>query len=345
MHYFKRSLIILTALMLMRESSGQNGGDHVFSFLNLTTSARVTSLGGSNVSLNDNNLNLAYENPALLNDGLNNNLALNYVNYIADINYGMALYSRSLKNSFNMAVGITYLNYGSFSAADPNGVITGKFNAAEYAFSLILSYVPDSLFSFGINLKPVLSHLERYTSYGIALDAGGSWHNSKNNLMTGLIIKNAGIQLKPYAGEPRQRLPFEIIAGITHKLEHAPFRLSMTFRNLQTFDLSRTEETVSSIVTSGPKSDVSRNILKHLIPGVEFSPHKNFYLSAGYNFRRSFELKTSSGGTQGFTWGFGILAGWIDIEVGRAAFHTAGASTNLSLILRTDRIYKRNRVN
>lgn len=332
-------MIILTALTAV-QSSAQTGGDHVFGFLNLTTSARVTSLGGSNISIKDNNLNFAYENPALLTDGMNNSIALNYVNYISDINYGMALYSRSLKNSFNMAFGITYLNYGSFKSTDATGVITGKFNAAEYAFSLVLSYTPDSLFSFGINLKPVLSHLESYSSYGIALDVGGSWHNRKNNLMTGLTIRNAGVQLKSYAGEPGQKLPFEIIAGVTHNLEHAPFRLSLTLRNLQTFDLSAKEEPVASINSAGSKSDVSRNILKHLIPGIEFTPHKNFYVSAGYNFRRSIELKSGQG-VQGFSWGFGITSNWIDIEIGRAVFHSAGASTNLSLIIRTDRIYNR----
>ena len=63
----------------------------MYEFLNLTHSGLISSLGGTNVSLQGNNLNLAYHNPALLNAGMNKNLALNYVYYFAGINYGLAI--------------------------------------------------------------------------------------------------------------------------------------------------------------------------------------------------------------------------------------------------------------
>ncbi|HLN21580.1 MAG TPA: type IX secretion system protein PorQ [Bacteroidales bacterium] len=344
MEFLKRAILICITLLIMGKISAQNGGDHVFEFLNLTSSGLVTSLGGANVSLPSNDLNLAYENPALLASGMNRSLALNYVNYFSDINYGLVMYSGAFR-TFNIAGGLTYLNYGSFNATDPTGMVTGKFSAAEYAFSLIVSREIDSAFSFGITIKPVLSQLERYSSFGLAFDIGGSWHSRSNNLITGIVARNAGLQLDSYAGEPRQKLPFELMAGISHRLTYAPLRLSLTVRNLQTFDLSKTEETVSSGASTQSKSGFTSNILKHVIPGVEIIPHKNFYLAAGYNFRRSMELKTSSGGAPGFTWGFGIITDWLDLEFGRAVFHVAGASTNLSLILRTDRIYRKDRNN
>jgi len=90
------------------------------------------------------------------------------------------MYSRSIPGTGNFAAGLTYLNYGSFTETDASGIITGDFSAAEYAFSMIYSRTIDSLFSVGVNFKPVLSHLEKYTSFGFAFDFGASWHNSSN---------------------------------------------------------------------------------------------------------------------------------------------------------------------
>ena len=59
----------------------------------------------------------------------------------------------------------------------PSGIITGDFKAAEYAFSLIYSRQIDSSFNIGVNFKPILSQLEKYTSFGFAFDIGASWHN------------------------------------------------------------------------------------------------------------------------------------------------------------------------
>jgi len=43
-----------------------------------------------------------------------------------------------------------------------------------------------------------------------------------------MVIKNAGYQVTTYAGEPHQKLPFEIQAGISQRLAYAPFRFSLT---------------------------------------------------------------------------------------------------------------------
>jgi hypothetical protein len=182
----------------------------VYEFLNLTHSGFVSSLGGVNVSLRSGDLNLAYHNPALLNSEMDKSLVFNYVNYLAGINYGMTIYARSYPGTGNFAAGLTYLNYGSFKETDESGNITGTFSAAEYALSLIYSRDIDSLFSVGVNLKPVLSHLEKYTSFGFALDIGAAYHSRSNLFSAGLTIKNAGLQITAYAGEAHEKLPFEI---------------------------------------------------------------------------------------------------------------------------------------
>ena len=341
----KKVLSFLFFIIIISPSFSQTGGDNVYEFLNLTHSGLVASLGGTNVSLQGNNLNLAYHNPALLNSGMNNSLALNYVNYFAGINYGLAMYSKSYPGAGNFALGLTYLNYGSFIETDASGIITGDFTAAEYAFSMIYSREIDSLFTVGVNLKPVLSHLEKYTSFGFAFDLGASWHTKSNLFSAGIVIKNAGYQVTTYAGEPHEKLPFEIQAGISQRLAHAPFRFSLTLRHLEKFDLTyQYNDTVSAGNNTKLSSDFMENIMRHVILGAELIPHKNFYFSAGYNYQRRKELQVDSKvSTVGFSWGFGINTSLLNIEFGRATYHLAGSSSSISLILRPDLFYKKYR--
>jgi hypothetical protein len=321
----------------------QTGGNHVYDFLNLTHSSLITSLGGTNVSLISSDLNLAYNNPALLSSEMDKSLSVNYVNYFAGINYGMSMYSRSYPTIGNFAAGITYLNYGTFKETDESGNVTGTFTAAEYALSIIYSRTIDSIFSVGVNLKPVLSNLERYTSFGIAFDVGASYHSRNRLFSAGLSVKNAGIQITTYAGEPREKLPFEIQAGVSQKLSHAPFRFSLTLRHLEKFDLTYNYNSSPNNTSNQVSANsFGENLLRHMILGAELMPHKNFYFSAGYNYQRRRELQVESKvSTVGFSWGFGINTSFLCIGFARATYHLAGSSNNISLIIRPDQLYKK----
>ena len=340
----KKVLSFICLILIASSSFSQTGGDNIYEFLNLTHSGLVASLGGTNVSLMGNNLNLAYYNPALLNSGMNNNLALNYVNYFAGINYGLAMYSKSYPGTGNFAAGLTYLNYGSFTETDVSGNITGNFSAAEYALSLIYSRELDSVFSIGVTFKPVLSQLEKYSSIGFAFDIGGTWHNRSDLFSAGLVVKNIGYQITTYAGESHEKLPFEIQAGISQRLAHAPFRFSLTLRHLEKFDLTYQYNIPVTSENSKVSSGFMENSLRHVIFGIEMIPHKNFYVSAGYNYQRRRELEIESKvSTVGFSWGFGINTSVLNIEFGRATYHLAGSSTNVSVVLKPDLFYKRSR--
>ncbi|MFN8240874.1 MAG: hypothetical protein U0X39_09000 [Bacteroidales bacterium] len=169
-----KKLYIAILLAVSAKLFAQTGGDNVYEFLNLTHSGLVASLGGTNVSLPAVDLNLVYHNPALLDSGMNSSLALNYVNYFAGINYGMTMYSPHTRLPGFFAVGLTYLNYGSFRETDESGNITGFLLRAEYALMLVYSHDLGRNITIGANLaKPVLSHLEKYTSFGLVTE---HWH-------------------------------------------------------------------------------------------------------------------------------------------------------------------------
>jgi hypothetical protein len=343
----KRVIYIIVLNITVMVSSGQTGGNNVYEFLNLTQSSLISSLGGMNVSLRTSDLNLAYNNPALLNIEMDKSITINYVNYFAGINYGMTMYARSFKGIGTFAAGLTYLNYGTFKAADETGLITGNFSASEYALGITYSREIDSIFSIGASVKPILSHLENYNSFGIALDIGAHYHSRNNLFSAGLVIKNAGFQITTYGGEGRENLPFEIQAGASQKLAHAPFRFSLTLRHLEKFDLTynyvsnNTSGNLTGTQRSG-SSDIVENTMRHVIIGVELIPHKNFYISGGYNYQRRKELQIESrASTVGFSWGFGINTKFLNVGFGRATFHLAGASNNISIILRPDELYRK----
>lgn len=337
----KRISVISLLLLLTVRGFSQTGGDNVYEFLNLTQSGLVSSLGGTNVSLTGSSLNLAWTNPALLSRSMSGNVALNFTNYLAGVNYGMALYSHSSGKSAVIAGGVSYLNYGSFTEADETGAITGSFSASESSLALIYALRLDSLFTVGVNFKPVISQLERYNSFGFAFDLGASWHNPGNFLSAGLAVRNLGLQLTSYAGEPKGGLPLEVIAGFSARLRHAPFRFSLTLRHLELFDLTHDYDGTGGESKSGIK-DVTENILRHVVTGVEIIPHRNLWLSVGYNHQRRSELQSDikASGT-GFSWGFGINASVMRIEFGRASYHLAGASNNISVIFMPDRMFKK----
>lgn len=329
------SLLLFITLLPVR---GQTGGDNTYEFLNLSHSAFATATGGITVSQGRSDLSLPYFNPALLSPSMDNDISLSYSTYFAGINYGYAAYARNTDTRGTFAAGLSFVSYGSFTEADIAGNITGTFTAAEYAFNILWSYRIDTSFTVGINIKPVLSHLERYFSAGICADLGASYHNEKLLLDAGLVIRNAGLQLKSYTGQGGEPLPFEIIAGVTKRLAYAPFRFSLTLRHLEKPDLTYDYDTDDDI----PEAGFGENILKHLVFGVEILPADVFWIGAGLNYQRRAEMRTvQQTGVAGFSAGFGFRTRAFDLSFGHEAFHRAGGSNHLTVTLRPELMFKK----
>ena len=237
-----------------------------------------------------------------------------------------------------MAGGVTYYNYGKFTEADETGVITGEFTASEFAFPIIYSRPIDSTFNIGITFKPILSHLEKYTSTGFAFDFGANYVNPSGLFSAGLVVRNIGLQVTKYASEERMKLPFEIDAGITQKLENAPLRFSLTLIHLERYDLISDIEDSDSFYFADSK--VLDNILRHTLIGIEMVPTESFYMNVGYNYllRREMDPEYNVSSV-GFCWGFGINTSLINIELAKYFYHIAGASTHVSMIVKLDKLY------
>ncbi len=333
----KKYLILFLIAHIASKAFAQVGGDNTYEFLNLTNSAKVAALGGKVVSIDDGDLSMAFHNPSLLNASMHNNLALNYVNYFTDINYGYVSYARSLGNKGDVAAGMHYINYGEFIEADETGQITGTFKAAEYALNLFWAKTLDSNFAIGANIKPLYSVLERYSSFGIVADLGVTYYNRSQLLSAALVIKNFGTQIKPYNKQNYEPVPFEIQLGVTKKLAHAPFRFTLTGHQLQKPDMTyEKEEDINFLEEEKEKEnalDVYPDmIMRHIIAGVELIITDGLVFRAGYNHQRRKELQVESNiSTVGFSWGFGVKIYKFHINFGRATYHLAGASNHFSI--------------
>ncbi len=337
-------------ILFVNRLTAQPGGKATYRFLDLTNAARIAALGGSNVSISDDDLNFAYHNPALLDTKMHNHIVLNYVRYFADIQFGYASYARHVEGTGNFAVGIHHINYGDFIAADQYGNKTGSFKAAEYAINLMYSrQIIDSLLQIGVNLKPVISNLERYTSWGLLADLGVHYYNHDYLLGVSLVLRNAGSQIEPYYEGHYEPVPLDLQFGITKRLAHAPFRFSMTLHHLQEWDLTykKEDEEETNVFFTGQDNEgekgferFSNRFMRHLIFGLEFLPSENFFVNLGYNHQRRKELLIESKpGMTGFSWGFGLKISKFRLSYGRASYHVAGGSNHFSLSVNPSEFY------
>jgi hypothetical protein len=348
----KKILFPVFIILLQFSAYAQLGGNNTYEFLNLPISARVSALGGNLISTRDNDLNVSLTNPALLTDSMSNNVALSYVNYFADINYGYAAYAKKIKKVGMVSGGIQYLDYGRFKRADEFGNIDGTFGANET--SINLSYantVFDSNFFVGATLKTIFSQLETYNSWGSALDLGAVYVRPAHKFAVAFVVKNMGRQWKPYTEGNYEKLPFEMQIGITKQPKHIPFRFSLTYENLEKWDLTYVDPNnpnptkdpltgkpikQSKFKTTGDK------FMRHMVIGGEFLLTKNFFLRGGFNYQHRKELQIAEKrGMDGFSFGFGLKLYKFHLSYARAVYHLAGASNNFSLSFDINNFYSK----
>lgn len=348
----QKLLLPLLIFLVVNSANAQMGGNNTFEFLNLPISARVSAMGGNVISARDNDLNVAITNPALLTDSMDNNVALSYVNYFADVNYYYAAYAKSLKGKGMVSGGIHYLDYGTFTRSDEFGNKLGTFGASD--MSINLSYantVFDSNLFVGATLKTIYSQMDTYYSWGSAVDLGAVYVRPAKKFAIAYVIKNVGRQWKPYTEGNYEKLPFEMQIGFTKQPKHIPFRFSFTYENLEKWDLTYVDPNnpnptkdpltgkpikQSKFKTTGDK------FMRHIVIGGEFLLTKNFFLRGGYNYQRRKELKIPERrGITGFSFGFGLKIYKFHISYARAAYHLAGASNNFSVSFDINSFYSK----
>jgi len=339
-----RSILALIFLVLCQVSGifAQVHSQSSFRFVNLVTSPRAAGFGGNMIDVKDNDLSLAYGNPALLNHTMDNQVSLSYLNYIAGINYGMFSYAKDIKDVGTFAVNMQFVGYGNFDETDNTGAVIGSFSANQTGINLAGSRQINERFSAGAQLKFLFSNLERYSAFGMGIDLAGTYHIEEEFLTTSLVFKNIGYQLTTYYdGGDKDPLPFEIQLGVSKKMKHAPFRLSLILENLQQWDLSYIDPNLigKTDPLTGEQIEVEeasfgKKLMLHTVFGLELVFSKNIMVQIGYNYRRRDELKTEQKpALAGFSFGVGAKFGSFKISYALSGFNQAGAANHFGLSL------------
>ncbi|MEZ4853393.1 type IX secretion system protein PorQ [Flavobacterium sp.] len=339
--------LILLFILFTLPSYTQIGGKYVYQFLNLAQSPRQAALGGKTVTIVDYDVNQASYNPAVINEEMDNKLALNYGNYYGEVSYGTGAYAYHWdKHVMTFYGGIQYINYGTFQGYDELGNSTADFTGSEAALSFGYAYnVPWTDFYMGANVKLISSTLENYNSWGAATDIGFLYIDEKNDINYGLTVRNLGFQLKPYA-ETNEKLPLAVDAGISQLLEHVPIRWHLTLENLQEWNIgfsnpNRAEETLDGEVQE-EKISFFNNALRHVIVGAELFPEKGFNIRLGYNFRRAEELRiVDQRNFSGISVGVGLKFGRVRFNYSYSRYTLAANTSLFGLMIDLDRDYYR----
>jgi len=329
-------ILLIFILLSPLFSIAQIGGKGAYQFMNLVSSARQSALGSKTISVEDEDVNFAIFNPALINKGMDGKVSFNYVDYFTDVNYGSFAYGRDFDSLGTFVASITYVNYGEFIRSE-NGEELGTFSANEMALNVGYAYEIDSSWTVGATAKIINSVLDSWNSYGMAFDFGVTYKVPNKNMMLAFVMKNVGMQFKTYSGHEREKLPFELQFGITQELEHLPLQWSLTLDNLQQLDVSFSNPSASSIDGEGNEVEEDISVLKkamrHVIIGAELFPRRSFSVRLGYNFRRAAEMSLQNQKNfGGFSFGFGMKIKKFRISYGRSVFSPAGGTNHFSIV-------------
>lgn len=317
----KLSILIFIFLFCMQINAQTLGGSTVFNFLNQPNTAQLSALGGINISNISNDVGMAFNNPALLRDGMHQQFNSSFNNFFAGIkNYNFNSAFHANKVNTNFAFGINYFDYGTIPQTDAAGNMLGNFHPTDYVLQFSTAHNYIQYFWYGMTLKYINSNYAQYKSSAVAFDIGVAYYDSSSLFQATVLIKNIGTQLKTYNNSnQKNELPFDLEAGISKHLAKAPIQFSLTAHHLQAFNIYYNDTTFNA--SEGDDRNLGKNftldkIFSHLVFATQFFIGDNLEITSGYNFLRRHDLNAynQTNGLNGFTLGIGILLKKINIR-------------------------------
>lgn len=293
-----KSVAILSLLVLSLKAASQNQTS-AFGFLELPQSSHEAALGGRSVSLLENDPSLTYSNPASLCAIDHSTLGLNVMTWMAGTTAAGAQYSNTVGQRGSFAVSARYVGYGVSDETDIYGNINGTFSSRDISLGGSYSYVLSDRWCGGATIKMIYSKYGYYSSFSMAADLGLLYHSASGMLTAGISFTNIGGQIKAFQ-DIHETLPFNITAGISLRMEHAPVQVTLTLDHLNQW---RQSDFYS------PDGEISfgEMLARHISIGVDADITSQLYVALGLNLRNRAELAAPSGkGLAGFSIGAGL---------------------------------------
>ncbi len=317
------SLLFLTLFLPGTHILGQESTS-VFNFLNLPYSARTTAVGGKNISLIEDDISLTLQNPALLSSVSDKTIGLNFMTYMKGSKVGSAGYSQIHKERGTWGVNAQFVGYGSMKETLETGQIIGNMKAQDICISGMYSYSLSDYWVGGATGKIIYSHYGEFSSCALAVDLGLNYFLQEKDFSLSAVARNLGGQIKGFA-DHHERLPFDLEVGFTKGLGHAPISISLTMVDLTRWSKDYFYSTNKKEISGG------RIFTNHFVVGVDIKPIDVIYVSAGFNFRRAYEMKAAgSSHAAGLSFGAGVNLKKIKLGLAYAKYHVGAPTFSIS---------------
>ena len=309
LNQMKKAALIILSLLMVGSVAGQESQE-VYSFLRLPVSAHAAALGGDNISLPDDDPSVIFHNPSLLNNVSDKSINLNFMTYMEGAKTASASFVKALKKvRGTWGVSAQYMDYGSMKETTMEGTETGSFSAKDIALAGSFAYMLSKTISGGITARLISSKIGSYSSAAVAIDLGANYLNEEKGWSISITAKNLGGQIKAYE-EDFERIPLDLQVGVSKRLIGAPLRLHATLARLNNWD---------------------EGFLHHVVVGADVLIGDQFYLAAGYNFRRAKQMKItdtdgSSSHGAGISLGGGMHLQRFKLQVAYAKYHVSSSS-------------------
>ena len=310
-------------------------GSTAYNFLNISTSSHIYGLGGVNISLIDDDINVTDQNPALLGPEVEKQLGISYMRYIGESNFAGVKYGMAAGERSAWAVSVQYFDYGKMTSADVSGNITGTFSVKDICFGGTYSHDITDRLRGGISIKGIYSAYDEYSAFAVASDLGLNYFDPEKDLSLSFVVANLGGQVKRF-NESYDRLPVDLRLGLTKMLANVPLRLSVTAWNLTRWNLPYYEVGDGSAGTEEKKKDsFGSNLMRHLVFAAEFVPSDKFYVGVGYNYKTRTDMSTySSSFLSGFSLSAGLNVRRFGLGVAFAQPHSGATTLMFSITTR-----------
>ena len=339
--------IFISCLLTFGATHAQTlGGNSAFNFLKLSNTPQLTGLGGVNISQTSNDVGMAFNNPALLTQAMHSQINAVFNSFYAGIKtYHLSIGYHNPQLNTNFLWGVHYFNYGDIQETDASGDILGFFHPTDWVMQVSASRSYLQKWSYGLALKFINSNYGLYRSSGIAADAGVLFHDSLKLFSASVLARNMGFQLKKYVTGTGEDLPFDLIAGISKRLEHAPFGFSITAHHLHQFDIRYNDTAFNNDNIFGSANTNKKftfdKIFRHFVIASQIYIGEYLEVSLAYNHLRRQELNIdkSGNGLNGFSVEVGALFNKIQIRYARAYYQNNTAYNQFGLNLQLNKYF------
>ncbi len=306
--------VLATVLLSSVLHAGAQESQTVYNFLRLPVSAHAAALGGSGITLIEDDATLIFHNPSLINNISDRTLNLNFMTYMEGATTASSSFIRAAGERGTWGVMGQFMSYGTMKETNVSGQQTGEFSAKDIALGGSFAYSLSEQFTGGITAKFIASYIGQYNSLGACVDLGLNYYNSQSELSVSAVARNLGGQLSAYEDD-FERMPLDLQLGVTKRLLGSPLRLSASLVRL---------------------NDWEYGFGKHIVIGADLILSPQFYIAAGYNAMRASEMKIaeddgSSAHGAGLSLGAGLQLERLKLHVAYAKYHVSASSLLINL--------------